>query len=157
LAVEIGAAIGRHVPHSGCDGASEKLRANTCVLSIEAHLLQIAKLLPGSSIRPIRLKSMQEMLMGQQRPSSAVLIAVASRSASILRWATTLIAALGFSADAVLLRDAGMAHWQDGLGACDIVAADVVTAAELSRAVRPIVFSLVAEEFLVEMRQFVTA
>jgi hypothetical protein len=64
---------------------------------------------------------------------------------------------LGFSVDAVLLRDAGVAHWQDGLGACDIVAADKVTAAELSRDLRPIVFSLVAEEFLAEMRQLVTA
>lgn len=86
LAVEIGGAIGTHVPYSGYDGVSEKLRANTCVLSIEAHLPRTAKLLPGSIIRPIHLKSMQEMLIGQQRPPAAVLIAVASRSASILRW-----------------------------------------------------------------------
>jgi hypothetical protein len=144
------------VPFSGCDGTSQNIGKETLVLAIEANLLQVSKALDHSNVRAVHLKSMQDMLIGQQRPTSAVLVAVASQSESILRWASTLLSALGFPADAVLMRNARRPHWQDGLESCDIVAADVVTAALMSKAVRPVAFRLVSDEFLAEIRQLMT-
>jgi hypothetical protein len=100
---------------------------------------------------------MQDMLVGQQRPTSAVLIAVISHSESIQHWASTLLTSLGFPADCVLHRNPRRAHWQDGLQACEIVAADVVAAAEISQVLRPTIFKIVSDEFLADMRQAVTA
>jgi len=157
LAVEIGEAIGLTLTFSGLDDAPTNLTADTCVLANEAHVLRISKLLGSENWRAIHLKSMQDMLRGQQRPTSAVLIAVVSHSESIRHWASTLLSSLGFPADCVVLRDPRLVHWQDGLRSCDIVAADVVAAAEISRRLRPTIFRIVSDEFLAQMRQDVTA
>ena len=161
LATEISEAIGRTVPSSGVADAAQMLAANTYVLVNEAHAAGIVELLGPLNLRPIHLKSMQDVLAGQQRPTSPVLIAVVSRSESILQWASTLLSALGFPGNSILLRNPKLAHWQRGLSSCHIVAADIVAAAELSRGIRPrgirpIVFRLVADQFLAEMREAVT-
>lgn len=157
LAAEMGEATARIVPFAGCDEASQMLTADTCVLANAVHAEMIRESLGPVSFRAIQLNSMQDMLAGRQRPGPAVLIAVVSRSESILRWASTLLSALGFSADAVLERNPQFAHWQDGLAACDIVATDVVSAAELPKGARPIIFKVVSDEFLADFRELVTA
>ena len=157
LAAEIGEATARVLSFSGCDEARQMLTADTCVLASSAQAPKVRELLGHVSLRTIQLKSMQDVLAGHQRPASAVLIAVVSRSESILRWASTLLAALGFPADSVLQRNPGRSRWQDGLAACDIVATDVVTATELPKGARPTVFRVVSDEFLAEFRNIVTA
>jgi hypothetical protein len=127
------------------------------VLANEAHVFRISKFLGNESSLAIHLKSMQDMLAGHQRPTSAVLIAVVSRSESILHWASTLLSSLGYPADCVLQRNPRLAHWQNGLQTCEIVAADVVAAAEILRPLRPTIFRIVSDEFLVDLRQVVTA
>jgi DNA-binding transcriptional regulator YhcF (GntR family) len=156
LAAEIGEATACIVPFVDCDQAPQMLTADTCVLVNAAHAPRVRELLGHVSIRAIQLKSMQDVLAGHQRPGSAVLIAVVSRSESILHWASTLLSALGFSPESVLERNPQLAHWQDGLAACDIVATDVVSAAELPRGARPIIFKVVSDEFLAEFRKIVT-
>lgn len=152
LAAEIGEATGRIVSFSGCDNAAQQLTTDTCVLVNEAHLPEVVKLLGHVNLRAIQLKSMQDMLVGHQRPEAAALIAVASSSESILHWASMLLSALGFPADAILLRNSRLEHWQAGLKACNILATDMVTAAELSRDLQPIIFRVISDEFLAEMR-----
>lgn len=93
------------------------------------------------------------MLAGQQRPVAPVLIGVVSRSDSILEWSSTLLSALGFPSDAVIHRNPRARRWKDGLGACDIVAADVIAAAELPEKVRPVVFRVVSERFLTDLSE----
>jgi GntR family transcriptional regulator len=157
LAAEVGEAIGRVLPFSSCDEAPQMLTADTCVLANEAHVAQVREFLGHGSFLTIQLKSMQDILAGYERPTSPVLIAVVSRSESILHWASTLLSALGFPADSILQRNPQLRHWQDGLAACDMIASDVVTSAELPRGVRPIVFRVVSDKFLVELRELVTA
>ncbi|HXA03912.1 MAG TPA: GntR family transcriptional regulator [Bryobacteraceae bacterium] len=157
LAAEIGEATARILPFAGCGEASQLLTADTCVLASAAQAPKVRELLGHVSLRTIQLKSMQDVLTGHQRPASAVLIAVVSRSESILHWASTLLSALGFPADSVLERNPQVVHWQDGLAACDIVATDVVTASELPKGARPTVFRVVSDEFLAEFRALVTA
>ena len=116
----------------------------------------MARVLGKRPFRVIHLKSMPDVLAGQERPAFAVLVAVVSRSPSILSWAGTLLGSLGFDADCVLLRDPGEAGWQQGLAACAIVATDVVSAREFPEKARPRVFRLVSEESLAELRELVT-
>ncbi len=157
LAAEIGEATGCNLPFAGFDEAPQTVTANTCVLVNGAHAPRALELLGPVSLRAIDLKSMQDVLAGHRRPPLAVLIAVVSRSESILHWASTLLSALGFPEDSVLQRNPRLAHWRDGLAACDIVAADIVTAAELPKGIEPVVFKVVSDEFLAEMRELVTA
>lgn len=152
MAVEIGEATAREVSFAGCDDAPPMLTPETCVLVNAAHAPRVRELLGPVSLRTIPLKSMQDVLFGYQRPAAEVLIAVVSRSASILLWASTLLSALGFPPDAVLERNPRDANWRDGLAACDLVASDVITAAELPKGITPIVFRVVSDEFLAEMR-----
>jgi hypothetical protein len=156
LAAEIGEATGSVVPFAGCDDAPQLLKPDTCVLVNAGHAHTIRELLGPVSLRAIPLKSMQDVLLGHQRPSAEVLIAVVSRSPSILHWASTLLSALGFPPDAVVQRNPDQSHWQDGLAACDLVATDIVTSAEFPATAQPIVFRVVSDEFLAEMREPVT-
>ena len=157
LAREISESINRTVPFSDCKEASQMLIPTTYLLVTEASATQVPQSLVGVSLRTIRLKSMQDVLAGQQRPTVPVLIAVVSRSESILRWAGTLLSALGFSPDSVLFRNPQRVHWQDGLSMCDIVAADVLAASELPKTISPVIFRIVAEESAAEIRELVTA
>jgi hypothetical protein len=157
LAAEIGEATESIVAFAGCDEAMPMLTADTCVLVNAPHAPRVLQLLGHVTVRTIPLKSMQDVLAGHKRPAAAILIAVVSRSESILHWASMLLSALGFPPDSVLQRNPRHAHWQDGLAACDLVASDVVTAAELPRGIRPIVFRVVSDEFLSEMRESVNA
>jgi DNA-binding transcriptional regulator YhcF (GntR family) len=130
-AAEIHEATAHTVPFAGCDEAAQALTPETCVLVGEMQAAHVRRSLGDVKLRTIQLKSMPDVLAGQRLPASAVLIAVVSSSESILHWAATLLGALGFPADSVLQRNPQLPNWQDGLRACDIVAADVVTAAEV--------------------------
>ena len=157
LAAEIGEAIGCVVPFASCDEAPKVLTNPTCVLVTESLARHVPPWLETVNRRTIRLNSMQDVLVGHQRPTTPVLLAVVSRSESVLRWAGTLLSALGFSSDAVLLRNPQHAGWQDGLAACDLIAADIVAASELSKVGNLIIFRLVAEDFISEICEYVTA
>ncbi len=157
VAAEIGEAIGSLVPFFAadelCGTINAELNDNACVLLSSAHASQIAGSLGVTNFRCIELKAMQDVVAGQMRPTSPVLIGVVSRSESILRWSSTLLSALGFPPDTVVQRNARKPNWRDGLAACDIVATDVVTVAELPPNIRPAVFRIVSESFLNDLRR----
>ena len=157
LAAEIGGATGHILPFATFEEASQALTPETCVLVNEVHAPRVLQSLRDVTLRNIQLKSMQDVLAGHRRPNSNVLIAVVSRSDSILQWAATLLSALGFPAESVLERNPRLQRWRDGLAACDIVATDVVTATELPKSIRPVVFRIVSDQFLTEIRKLVTA
>jgi len=151
LAAEISEGVGCVISFAGWDEAPHLLTPTTCALVTEVFRERAAHVLGSTKLRTIRLKSMQDVLVGHQRPTSEVLIAVGSRSEAVLRWAGTLLSALGFSADSVLLRNSSRAGWQDGLTTCDIVAADIVTAPELRKSGKGVVFRVVSDEFIAEI------
>ena len=96
----------------------------------------------------IVVRSMDELLVGYQRPSATALIGLVSRSESIRRWSGTLLSALGFAPEAVLLRSPDKAQWKRGLAACQLVAADVEAFAELPSNVNGRVMRIVSAEFV---------
>lgn len=152
LAAEIGESTGWAVTFHGLDNLPVP-GADTCVLVNSARASTVIALLGQTTFRCIELKSMQDVVAGYQRPAAPVLIGVVSHSESILHWAGTLLSALGFPTEAVIYRDARQPGWTDGLGACDIVATDMVTAAELPSH-QPVVFRIISEQFLAELGDF---
>jgi DNA-binding transcriptional regulator YhcF (GntR family) len=153
LAAEIGEATGSPVPFASAQDASRHLTPSTCVLVSQVHFKAAPAWVGNAMLKEIRLRSLQDVLPERTPPAAAALIGVVSRSASIHQWAATLLSALGVPADAILLRDPGAEQWQEGLELCDIVGADVVASRELPGQIRPIVFRIVADDFLAEMRE----
>ncbi len=156
LAAEIEEAVECPVASAGFDDAPKELPADTCVLVTTACESQAVNELRPAHYRVIRLKSVEDEIIEQQAPTSGLLIAVVSRSESILEWSARLLSALGLPGTDILQRNPGNPDWREGLGACDIVAADIRTALELPRKIKPTVFRIVADDFLAEARDLVT-
>jgi DNA-binding transcriptional regulator YhcF (GntR family) len=157
LAREVEEALGAPVSSADFEQARQFLTPDSCVLVLPAHSRQASQYLKPACCRPIGLKSMEEMLTGYQRPPATALIAVVSRSESILKWATTLLSALGFSSAAVLQRNPDKPQWRRGLAACNIVATDVESICDLPRGIEPILFRIVSDSFLAQLRELYSA
>ena len=157
LATEIEEAVACPVSSAGLDEAPKELSADTCVLVTTACESRAVNELRPARYRVIRMKSVEDEIAEQQAPPSGLLIAVVSRSPSILEWSSKLLAALGLPGMDILQRNPSQPDWREGLAACDIVASDVRTALELPKKIKPTVFRIVADDFLAEARELVTA
>lgn len=148
IADEISASLAKPVTWADTSSVVESLRQDSRVFVNAGHAAQVAPILGSHPFETVRLKSMQDVIAGQTRPVVPVLIGFVSFSATVRDWASTLLCALGFPLDSVLLRDPNVAGWKDGLGACHILAADVCAARELPTDRTPIVFRVVDEDWL---------
>jgi GntR family transcriptional regulator len=157
LAAEIAEAVACPVASAGFDDAPKQLAADTCMLVTTACESQAVQELRPATYRVIRLKSVEDEIAEQQAPTSGLLIAVVSRSPSILEWSSKLLSALGLPGMDILQRNPSKLDWREGLAACDIVAADIRTALELPKKIKPTVFRIVADDFLAEARELVAA
>jgi DNA-binding transcriptional regulator YhcF (GntR family) len=156
LAAELEEAVACRVAWAGFDDAPKDLAADTCMLVTTACESQALNELRPAHSRVIRLKSVEDEIAEQQQPTSGLLIAVVSRSESILDWSSRLLSALGLPGMDILQRNPSKPDWREGLTACDIVAADIRTALELPKKIKPTVFRIVADDFLAEARELVT-
>ncbi|MGA2186201.1 MAG: GntR family transcriptional regulator [Bryobacteraceae bacterium] len=157
LAAEIAEATGQKVAVASCDDLVRGVAPGSLVLVNSGHAPQVVAYLGHTPFHPIRLNSMQDVLAGARRPATPVLIAVVSRSQSVLSWASPLLSALGFDVESVVLRNPRDTGWQEGLTACDIVASDICAAAEFPESIQPLVFRIVADDSLAEICSLVTA
>jgi GntR family transcriptional regulator len=153
LAKEVEEAIGSPVASGTFEQARRSLTPDCCLLVLSAQAARAVKEFGDAPYRTIGLKSMEEMLAGRQRPPATALIAVVSRSDSILGWATTLLSALGFSPAAVLRCNPDKRGWRRGLSSCDIVASDIEAVHELPSGIEPAVLRIVSDEFLDQLKR----
>lgn len=153
LAREVEEAIGSAVASGNFEQARGLLAPGCCVLVLPAQAASVTRELGAAQYRTIHLRSMEEMLAGRQRPPATALIAVVSRSESILGWATTLLSALGFSPAAVLRCNPDKRGWRRGLSSREIVASDVEAVHELPSGIEASVLRIVSDEFLDQMRE----
>jgi hypothetical protein len=65
-----------------------------------------------------------------------------------------MLFAAGFSSESLLFRDARKPNWQRGLSQAAAVVCDSVTAAELPRTLLALVFPLLSEASLEELRHY---
>lgn len=152
LAAEIEEAAGVDVRW----GTPESAELEDCIVLTTASGAAAVAHLPAEQRRLIPLKTIEQVMIGVRQPPAPFLVAIVSRSESILKWAALLITALGGSGSDVLPRNPEKPGWRDGLQACDLVVADVLAARELPKRIKPIVLRLVAEEFSRELRGLVT-
>lgn len=157
LAAEMEEALGCSVAHAGADDAARLRQLKASLLLTTTSGLAAVSRLPSERHELIPLKSIDEVLAGLERPASPVLIAVVSRSETVLSWASLLLPVLGLAGSDLIQRNPERRNWQDGLAACELVAADVLAAREVPKAIRPIVLRLISDSFLREARKLVTA
>lgn len=127
-----------------------------CIVLTTTSGAEAISALPSDRRMLIPLKTIEQVLAGVKQPASPFLIGIVSRSESILKWASLLIAALGGAGNDVIQRNPDQPKWRDGLAACDLVVADVLAAVELPKHIRPIVLRLISDAFLEEARKLVT-
>lgn len=112
-----------------------------------------------------RLPSSADLIVLQVRSAPAslaewlpapaeALVGVASRWPAFLDAAGTMLAAAGFSPDALVIRDARITGWQADMECTAAVVCDVATAGDLPKRIRSIVFPIVSATSLLELQQY---
>jgi DNA-binding transcriptional regulator YhcF (GntR family) len=109
---------------------------------------------PGSDLLTLEFRSVTASLAAYLPAPSAALVGIASRWPNFLKIARTMLIAVGFSPDALMVRDAAKPNWQRGLKQTAAVVCDSLTAAELPAGCRAIPFSLVSEPSIAELRRY---
>jgi GntR family transcriptional regulator len=109
---------------------------------------------PGSDLLTLEFRSVTASLAAYLPAPSAALVGIASRWPNFLKIARTMLIAVGFSPDALIVRDAAKPNWQRGLKQTAAVVCDSLTAAELPAGCRAIPFSLLSELSIAELRRY---
>jgi len=112
------------------------------------------KLPPATDLITLRYRSVPSSLAGWLPTPSGALVGIASRWPDFLKLARTILLAAGFHKDALLFRDARKKDWQRGLKQTAAVICDSVTAAALPKTSRAIVFLLISDSSLNELKKY---
>jgi DNA-binding transcriptional regulator YhcF (GntR family) len=112
------------------------------------------RLPPSADLIALQVRSIPTSLAKWMPAKSEILLGVASRWPRFLSSARTMLIAAGFHPDTLVFRDARKRAWQTGLEQTNAVICDFVTATKLPKKYRTIVFQLVAESSLDELRRF---
>jgi GntR family transcriptional regulator len=83
-----------------------------------------------------------------------VLVGIASGWPEFLKLARTVLIAAGFHKDALLFRDARRPNWHRGLQQTAAVVCDSATAADLPKTCRAIIFPVLSDSSLAELKQY---
>ncbi len=101
----------------------------------------------------LHVNSVPAAMTGNKRPSPDSLVAVVSGWADFLRWSHAMLIAVGIEDTALTMRLTNERGWQRGLGECEFIIADMLTARKLTHEVEIRVFRLLAEKSLLELRE----
>jgi DNA-binding transcriptional regulator YhcF (GntR family) len=108
----------------------------------------------GAELLALQIRSVPSSLAEWLPAPSGALVGVASRWPDFLRLARTMLSAAGFPADGLVFRNAQTTNWQRGLQQTAAVVCDCLTAATLPRRMRAVVFPLLSESSLAELRRY---
>lgn len=111
-------------------------------LSGNAELLVLHMRSPGASLAP-----------HLPAPSTA-LVGVVSSWPMFLKTARTMLIAAGFPAECLVLRDASRSNWQRGLQQVAAIVCDSLTSRQLKDMPRVLVFPLLSESSLQDLRRY---
>jgi len=153
--------IGRAVPFEVRGCAPEDLQKVEVLLGALPVVMPskrdlVCKDLPdGTDLITLKVRSVPKSLAGYLPVPANLLIGVASRWPEFLKSSKTMLVAAGFHPDSLVLRDARKAGWMRGLKPTAAVVCDCLTSAMLPSGCRAVVFDIIAEESLDELRQYV--
>ncbi len=101
----------------------------------------------------LKVRSIPASLAQYLPAKTDFLIGIASRWSGFLKPARTMLLAAGFSEEALVVRDARRTGWINGLKSTAAVICDVVTAAQLPKECHPLVFTILAESAISELKR----
>ncbi len=142
VAAEIREAVG--VPVEGralADGQLARAVSAAVPLALPSQLNRVQRALPPG-VEPIALavRSVPSSLAKWLPAPANALVGVASRWPRFLSLARVVLVAGGFHPNQLLFRDARKRNWRRGLGETAAVVCDCVTAEELPKTTRPVIF-----------------
>jgi GntR family transcriptional regulator len=136
------------------DGLAEVAK-NAIAVALSNHAKAAKQVLPaGVELQQLSTRSVPTSLAPWLPAPTGTLIAIASRWLEFLKLAKTILTAAGFHADSLLFRDARKADWQRGLKQATVVICDSLTAQTLPKGCLPIVFPLLSENAVTELRRY---
>ncbi|MGH9746129.1 MAG: GntR family transcriptional regulator [Candidatus Acidiferrales bacterium] len=112
------------------------------------------KIPAGTEVLTLHARSVPTSLSEWLPAPTGALVGVASRWPEFLRLARTMLIAAGFPSDALVFRDARKPHWQRGLKQTAAVVCDAVTASLLPKGTRSVVFPVLSESSLAELKTY---
>jgi DNA-binding transcriptional regulator YhcF (GntR family) len=125
------------------------------VAAFPSKMLVVRQALPpGTELLRMQVRSVPASLAGWLPAPGGTLVGIASRWPDFLKIARTILTAAGFHPDSLVFRDARKAGWQRGLKQTAAVVCDSVTAAVLPKGSRAIVFPVLAESSITELRRY---
>ena len=149
------------LPIVGCgfeDGATPAWLECSIPAALPSKATAVRKLLPAGKelftlqIHPIS-PDLQSYLQRYMPAHSSDLVGIASRWADFQRIAQTMLVASGFAPDCLLVRDATKPGWKRGLDAARAVVCDAAIEQELPAGSRAIVFRLLSESAIADLRR----
>lgn len=115
----------------------------------------VRQILPaGSELLTLSFRSVPASLAGWLPAPTSTLVGIASRWPKFLKLARTMLVAAGFDNDALVFGDAREANWQRRLKPTAAVICDCLTAKLLPAGTRAILFPLLSESSLAEIRRY---
>jgi GntR family transcriptional regulator len=156
VATEIQKAV--NFPVQSCNVSNGDLRtllegAIPVVLPSKAE--SIRQTLPnGTELLTLQVRSVTSSLADWLPAPSSALVGIASRWDNFLKMARTFLIAAGFAPESLIFRDTKKPNWQRGLEQTAAVVCDSVTANDLPKMTRVILFSLLSEASLEELRNY---
>jgi DNA-binding transcriptional regulator YhcF (GntR family) len=153
------------LPVTGCEPAhcaSQEMLDRSLPVVLPSKAEAVCKLLPaGTELTVLQVQAITPALQARlQRylPEHASdLVGIASRWSQFQQLASIMIVAAGLAQENLLVRDATRPGWKRGLEATTGVICDVVTAQELPQRCFPMVFRVLSEASLAQLRAMETA
>ena len=145
---------GLSLPISGCVPAEcEKQLDGAMPLVLPSKAAGVRRLMPaGTELTVLQVHPVAPALGGYLPAPAGVLIGVASHWQDFQRIARTMMIAAGLAPESLLVRDANKPDWKRGLATTAAVVCDAITGAELPRGCHPIIFRLVSEDAIAQLR-----
>jgi GntR family transcriptional regulator len=151
---------GVSLPVTGCTPArcsSTKVLERAIPVVLPSKAAAVRKLLPaGTELTVLKVHpvapALQANLLRYLPEHAADLVGIASRWTEFQRIARTMIVAAGLAPENLLVHDATRPGWKRGLESTSGVICDVVIAQELPKGCFPIVFRLLSEASLAQLR-----
>ncbi len=153
------------LPVTGCEPAhcaSPEMLERSIPVVLPSKAEAVRKLLPaGTDLTVLQVQAITPALQAKlQRylpEHSSDLVGIASRWAQFQQLASLMVIAAGLAQENLLVRDATLPGWKRGLESTTGVICDVVVAQELPKRCFPMVFRLLSEASLIQLRAMETA
>ena len=156
LVSEIQAAVTLPVKSCGVEAAdADPQLAGAIPIALSMNEKTVRRTLAETAeVLILHLRSAGASLAFHLPAPSTSLVGVASSWPTFLKTAHTMLIAAGFPSECLVLRDASKANWQRGLKQVAAIVCDSVTARQLDGMSRILVFALLSESSLQELKDY---